>query len=419
MILISAIVISVVMSLFMLAQTVLVIGFYFRMTKGENTQKRVKNEAKAGVALCLRGSDPFLEDCLNALFSLNYSNFEVLVLIDSENDPARPVAERILGENPSANATIEFLRKKHDTCSLKCSSLAQAVETLASKCDFFVQLDADTVVHPNWLNELAAALEPSNVAVATGNRWYAPANRSIGALVRYVWNAGAIVQMYWYAIPWGGSLAIKTSLFRETEVLKQWKTAFCEDTMLFEVCRLAGYKVAFAPTLLMLNREDCGLLDFFGWVTRQLVTARLYHPAWLAVCSHGLGTTVSPLLGIILLTIAALIGDWPTVWLLAAVEIGYQIINVLLVFIIELAAAAAIGKRNTNDYQTSFATLVGGWLMLPLTQFVYGSATIAALFARKLTWRGIDYEVNGPFNIRMVEYKPYRPLESENTQSSL
>ena len=53
------------------------------------------------------------------------------------------------------------------------------------------------------------------MGVASGNRWYMPAEATAGSLVRYLWNAAAVVQMYWYGIAWGGSLAFKTKLLRE------------------------------------------------------------------------------------------------------------------------------------------------------------------------------------------------------------
>ena len=74
--------------------------------------------------------------------------------------------------------------------------------------------DADTIAHPTWLRELAGALADPTVGAATGNRWYMPDEISAAAMVRYLWNAAAIVQMYCYRIAWGGTLAVKTSVLR-------------------------------------------------------------------------------------------------------------------------------------------------------------------------------------------------------------
>ena len=35
-----------------------------------------------------------------------------------------------------------------------------------------------------------------------------------------------------------------------------------------------GQRVAFVPSLMMVNREDCSMGVFFRWVKRQLLTAR-------------------------------------------------------------------------------------------------------------------------------------------------
>ena len=92
---------------------------------------------------------------------------------------------------------------------------------------------ADTIPHRTWLRELAAALADEQVGAATGNRWYMPQQPTWGSLVRLFWNAAAIVQMWFYGIAWGGTLAVKTKVFRESDLLERWGNAFCEDTMTF------------------------------------------------------------------------------------------------------------------------------------------------------------------------------------------
>ena len=115
-------------------------------------------------------------------------------------------------------------------------------------------LDGDTIPHATWLRELAAPLQDPRVGVASGNRWYMPAERTAGSLVRYLWNAAAVVQMYFYDAGWGGSLAFKTRLLRETDQ-RQLANAFGDDIVISRCARQHGYRLAFAPSLMMLNRE--------------------------------------------------------------------------------------------------------------------------------------------------------------------
>ena len=66
-----------------------------------------------------------------------------------------------------------------------------------------------------------------------------------GSLVRYLWNAAAVVQMYWYGLGWGGSLAFKTKLLRETDLRQSLASAFTDDIATTNCARRHGYRVAF------------------------------------------------------------------------------------------------------------------------------------------------------------------------------
>ncbi|MGL5938778.1 MAG: hypothetical protein ACRC2S_00080 [Waterburya sp.] len=112
--------------------------------------------------------------------------------------------------------------------------------------------------------------------------------------------------MYLYQIPWGGSLAMKTELLRQTPLLKQWEHAFCEDTMLLTALQKLGLKLETVPSLIMVNREECDLQSFGRWVSRQLLNVRLYHPGWQPITIYGAVTTVIPLLAIVLLLVSLL-----------------------------------------------------------------------------------------------------------------
>jgi hypothetical protein len=38
---------------------------------------------------------------------------------------------------------------------------------------------------------------------------------------------------------------------------------------------------------------------------------------------------------------------------------------------------------------------------------VYPSTLISALRLKRTRWRGIDYRVDGPWHVRMIEYRPF------------
>jgi GT2 family glycosyltransferase len=122
------------------------------------------------------------------------------------------------------------------------------------------------------------ALQPNEIGLATGNRWYMPMDPTLGSVVRYIWNAGAVVQMHWYDFAWGGCFAIKRRVLQDSNLLRRWGRAFCDDTVLIIPVKKLGLRVAFVPSLMMINRENIALVSFFRWVCRQMLNVRLTIP---------------------------------------------------------------------------------------------------------------------------------------------
>jgi cellulose synthase/poly-beta-1,6-N-acetylglucosamine synthase-like glycosyltransferase len=376
--------------------------FYFRCELLADDECR-----RAAVILCLRGGDPFLADCIAGLLELDYPNYDVHIVVDHQGDPAVEILEPLLASNPSENVHVQFLQQPRDTCSLKCSSVVQAVRSLDESVHFVAQLDADTIPHRSWLRELATALADERVGAATGNRWYMPNNRSYAALVRYVWNAAAVVQMYWYRIAWGGSLAVKTSVFRETDLLEKWSNAFCEDTMLFAQLKKAGLELGFAPSLMMVNREDCTMAGYFRWVRRQLLTTRLYHPAWVAVVGHGVFTTLFPLAAIALGVIGLIANQMDVaLWCFAGLAF-YQVSATVLIPPMEFVARRIVAARGEPTRWMTFGGACKCVVAVALTQVVYFGALCSTCLLRVVDWRGVQYTIRPGKQIKMVEYKPF------------
>ena len=69
---------------------------------------------------------------------------------------------------------VRILRERRETCSLKCSSIVQAVSELDNSYRVVAFVDADAVVHPDWLRQLVSPLSAPRVGATTGNRWYLP-----------------------------------------------------------------------------------------------------------------------------------------------------------------------------------------------------------------------------------------------------
>ncbi len=178
--------------------------------RGEEANAQLPDfQPPAGVVLCLKGKEENLIECLTGLVCQEYGNYQLFIIVDSEKDPALETVASFFAERKK-KPIVQSLQSPHKTCSLKCSSIIQAIDAIPSQYEVVAFIDADTVPDQSWLSDLVKPLADPTVGASTGNRWYAPRTNSLGAWVRKVWNAAAVVQMQRYQVPWGGSLALRT-----------------------------------------------------------------------------------------------------------------------------------------------------------------------------------------------------------------
>ena len=77
-----------------------------------------------------------------------------------------------------------------------------------------VLVDADADPYRHWLRDLVTPLLQPGVGAVSGNRWYFPANGSLGGWCRFVYSGLALAPMQWFGLIWAGSLACGTRCAR-------------------------------------------------------------------------------------------------------------------------------------------------------------------------------------------------------------
>ncbi len=172
------------------------------------------------------------------------------------------------------------------TCSLKCSSLAEAVDQLDPSYEVIAFLDGDAPPHRTWLRELVEPLADPTIGVTTGNRWYTPDQVSWGSMVRYFWNAGAIVQVWLNGIIWAGSMALRRNVVDQIDLVASWRKSLSVDGTVVRRLKAAKLRAQFIPSVIMPNREDITIKSFTPWSERQLVAARSSGAGWAVVLFH-------------------------------------------------------------------------------------------------------------------------------------
>ena len=390
-----------------LAVQALLTGLFALRVWGLGQQRSRWPEEPAGgwpaaeVVLCLRGADPSLGGALAALAHQRYPGpWRLQLVVDSQADPAWAVAEASLaaleasGQASWQAAQLGPLKGRPQRGSLKSASLRQAFAHLHPATALVALVDADAIVSPDWLADLARACSQPGVGAVSGNRWYQPQKGSLAAQVRACWNGGALVLMTLLGIPWGGSLAVRRQVIDAGAWSERLVSSLCEDTSLVEPLRQLGWCYEFRPELIALDQDDSmAFSDLAPWIGRQLLTARLHHPAWPLVALHGGGSA---------LLLAAAAAAWLLLGrsTLLATALGlYELGCMGLLLWIEATALSALARRECQTILPKpgpFWRRAWVWLAnLPITQVTYALAFYRACWNRRVGWRGVTYRVLG------------------------
>ena len=372
----------------------------------------------AAILLSLRGADPYLAKGLRCLMQQDYPDYELHIVVDRRDDPAWEVAEQAMALPRRAAMYLQELKEPLSTCSRKCSALVQMVSALDESREVVVLADADLVSHAGWLRELVAPLADPRVGAAFGNRWFMPRNGRWGSLVRYLWNAAAVVPMWLYNIPWGGTFAIRRKVLRDCGLVEKWSRAVVEDAPMRQALEEQGLRLRFVPSLMMVNREDCTLPFGLDFVKRQLTWTRWYHPNWSAVVIHAIVTTAIMAAALLLGFAGWIAGDAETMrW--AAGGIGVYLATMLvLTGVMESNVRRVVQARGEPTAWLSPRVLLRLPVAVLLAQAIHLIAVLLAMFKRRVAWRGATYWIAGPWQVRLISDCP-QGKQREHAESNL
>ncbi|WP_315790659.1 glycosyltransferase family 2 protein [Fischerella sp. JS2] len=407
-----------VLAVFVILQTLYVLAFVSSMNLPNS--KIIEDELlpKAAVILSLRGADPFLTNCVQALLHQNYPQYNLHIVVDSQQDPAWNIVNKTIQQARAIHVQVNPLIARHNTCSLKGSALVQAIEALDDSYQVVAFIDADVIAHPNWLRELVTPLMDEEIGATTGNRWYMPQTRQWGSLVRYLWNTVAVIFMCIHQAPWGGSMAMRLSVLRQSGLLEIWKQSVSVDVPIYKALQAMGLNVKFVPTVMMPNREECNLARCLRFITRQLLVTRLYNPQWPLVVAQVFASTSAVLLTIALLLIALISGNMGTAISITGGFVCYILAMAVQLVLVEQVVQRVIRARGESTTRFSALMMVKILVTIPLTQLVYAVTVVSAILIQKVEWRGISYQIKGPWNIRLIEYQPYQ-LSSQSVGNNV
>ncbi len=170
-----------------------------------------------------------------------------------------------------------------------------------------------------------------------------------------------------------------------------WRGTVSDDFTITRVLHKAGLPIHFVPACLVASLDDCTFHELLEFTTRQLKITRVYAPhLWTPVLLGSLLFSLVFFGGILLVTVRAVAG------------LSY-LVPLLLIFTIFLLGAAKVLvrwraiaiplKRHREEMRGGLLAQLVLW---PLASALYLYNALAAMFSRRIQWRGITYELKSP-----------------------
>jgi cellulose synthase/poly-beta-1,6-N-acetylglucosamine synthase-like glycosyltransferase len=366
--------------------------------------------------MALRGADPQLATSLHRILEQDYPDFTLHVIVDNVLDPAFPIVQQTSQEFGSRmDATV--LTDRLATCGLQCSAFIQASKRIADDVEIIVTVDGDLTPHETWLKELVSPFRDPQIGATFGNRWFIPKDCTYGGLVRYLWNAAAVVPMAIFNIPWGGCFAIRRIVFDQSGMADKWSKAIVHDAPAQECLKQMGLKIHFVPCLMMVIRDNCSLRFCFDFIKRQLTWTRIYHSSWWVIVLHALVVCMLWMVAIAIAIYGIVKSDWNTAIVAGVGMTGYAAVMCSMVGMLEHSVRKSLARRKEfNCKWMNWSTLLKIPIAFVLAHAIHFIAVLLANQLQQVTWRGVTYRLRGPWDI---ELQTDGPFETTTKDASL
>lgn len=369
---------------------------YLSYIRRETARDKPDFTPYASVIAPCRGLDQGLKENLAALFRQDYPAYEIIFVTDRDDDPSLSVIEELRREfNSMRHVSVRtWIAGEAIESGQKVHNLRVAVRETNPQSKVFVVVDSDARPRDGWLRSLVAPLEDEEIGATTGYRWFIPVRDGFASIMRSVWNASiasALGEQSNRNFCWGGSTAIRRATFDSINVLEAWHGAASDDFALTRALHNAKLPIHFVPDCLTASLEDCSFRELLEFTTRQLKITRVYAAhLWRIVLISNLLFVLIFTGGIALVIARALLG-LSFIVPLAFIIVIYAL-GILKAYLRWRAINIPLAEYSNELRRGRLAHL----FLWPFASALYLYNALAALFSRRIKWRGITYELKSP-----------------------
>lgn len=355
-------------------------------------------ENSVALIVAAKGVTQFFDRFLELVTRQNYSDYRILFVTQSEDDPARIAIAEYLGLGPGETVWKSTASKGLREVQLVVAGLAEdegqkvhnqlaAFEYLQPEDEIIAFADADIVGSKSWLEEMVTPLNVRATELSTGYRWFVPEKMTFPNIVATNINRGIamLAGPHWHTLLWGGSMALTRKAFDDLKVPEILKGSLNDDLQISYAAYKAGKPLLFVRTLMAPSPIDYDWESLFEFGRRQYFQVRTYVPGyWFS----GLALT-----GIWL---AGAITTWTKLFMGYAwnlVPIGIVIACLVGKHFLELPYLKLLFPEETVAKLRKTSQI--GLFTNPINFVIHFGVIASTVFMKEITWAGIKYRVGG------------------------
>lgn len=347
---------------------------------------------KVGLVVPVKDASPGMQACLESLLRQDYPDYEVVFAMQDDQDPALAVvhaAQAAVGDRgPTVRTAFAGQARQ---CGQKNWNQLAGIAALDPGCSILAFCDSTHVAPPHWLRELVRPIALGESVASTAYHHVFPRKRNLASLGRTI----SVLTLYMMqeipgiTQPWGGSMAISRTTFDQLDVATIWGRTVVDDVSLALKLERAGHKALAVPSARMDTDLPAETMRGWRlWLQRQWLYLKFLFPgSWIAV-----GLLLYLTLGLLFFDIATL--------LLAPV--GLLPASLLLPAGLHLGGCVVLALYSRRAHPTPGNVIP--WLVGYLVTISMAAVSHAmTLPAKKISWRGISYQVGREGTVERIE----------------
>ncbi len=392
---------------------VLQVKHLHRKLKRRTHRPLARYRPRATVIMPVKGIDDDLVSNIAALCCQDYPDYQLVFVVESNQDPAYLVLDRELSRLDGPPWRVLVAGQASADEGQKVHNQLFALRVLEEECDedeVWVFADADAVPGPYWLAAIVRPLRRvTTTAMTSGYRWLIPTaghdngRTTLWSHLASILNSSIACQLgrHPFDRAWGGSMAITVGTARRGGLLKYLQHTLSDDYQCTRMCHDLNLRISFVPMCLVCSPVQFSRNGFFEFACRQYRITRVYAPklylAALALTSLYVVGSVSAIAFLMASWITGQpLGQW---WFPAACMLVVYLANHIRSSLRARVVQQAFGPDILRKLRTTL--WMDRWLTF-LWMMVHWLVMLSAMTSRVICWRGYCYRLHAPQRIEQI-----------------